>query len=196
LGERLRAGAAAAVQALKQQGVRLLAVSGDATAAVHAAARVAGISDARGDLSPEEKSEFIRQLQRNGCRVAMVGDGVNDAPALAAADLGVALHGEAVLATAGAAHVILMGADPRQVPAFFALARRVRRRIRLNLALAALYNLTSIPVAMAGWLTPLVAVSAMLLSSLSVTVSTLAMLRSKRPGRDRVAKQTLGQEAA
>jgi P-type E1-E2 ATPase len=135
-----------------------------------------GITQASGAMMPAQKAELIRRLRREGHRVAMVGDGVNDAPALATADLGVAVHAGGALG-AEAAQVTLMQSDPAQMETFLGLAGRVNRKIHQNLAFTFLYNVIAIPVAMSGLLSPLVAVSAMLCSSLSVIGNTLLLMR-------------------
>ena len=133
-------------------------------------------------MQPENKSEFINTLQEQGYCVAMVGDGVNDVPALASADLGIAVHSGHRIGME-ASGITLMGNDPAQMLTFSELASHVSRTIQQNLVFTFLYNLISIPIAMSGLLNPLVAVSAMLMSSLSVTGNTLYLTR-------RVAKQT------
>jgi P-type E1-E2 ATPase len=131
-------------------------------------------------MLPTAKAEFIRDLKKSGHVVAMVGDGINDAPALAQSDLALAVHGGHLLAKE-AADVSLMRGDPRQVLDFLELAKKVNRKIQQNFFGAFLYNIISIPIAMSGLLTPLVAVSAMLLSSLSVIGNTLLLIKGKSP---------------
>ncbi len=177
-GDRIRDGSAAAVRQLTAGGYRLSVVSGDGAGATAAVAGQLGVSDASGDMTPAEKARHVQELRRSGYRVAMVGDGINDAPALASADLGVAVHGGGAVG-AEAAQVTLMKSDLRQLLGFFGLAGRVNRKIHQNLAFSFLYNAIAIPVAMAGLLSPLVAVTAMLCSSLSVIGNTLLLIKSQ-----------------
>jgi P-type E1-E2 ATPase len=137
-----------------------------------------GINAVRGDCSPVEKARFIETLRREGRSVAMVGDGVNDAPALASADLSVAVFAGRQLGEEAQA-VTLMQGDPCQMETFLGFAARVNRKIEQNLWGSLIYNLVAIPIAMAGWLSPLVAVVAMLLSSLSVTGNTLLLIHGE-----------------
>ena len=135
-----------------------------------------GIADALGELSPQDKAGFVAGLQQNGLRVVMVGDGINDAPALAMAHLSVAVHRDAAL-TQQAADLTLMRGDPGQLLDFMALAGQVNSKVAQNLACAWVYNLIGIPIAMSGLLNPLVAVTAMLLSSLTVIGNTLLLVK-------------------
>jgi heavy metal translocating P-type ATPase len=175
-GDEIRASSAAAVDRLKALGHRLTLVSGDADDTTALVGRLVGIDSARGGMLPREKAAFVEELQRKGACVAMVGDGVNDAAALAHADLAIAVHsggsfGEQI------SDLTLMRGEPGQLIDILALAERVNRKLRQNLAATFLYNTLSIPIAMTGLLNPLIAVSAMLLSSLSVIGNTLLLVR-------------------
>ena len=176
-GDRIRRGSLPAVRRLLQAGYRLSVVSGDGAVTTAAVAASVGIEDARGGASPADKAGWVKTLRQNGHRVAMVGDGINDAPALASADLGVAVHAGGTLG-ADTAHATLMQSDPLQLVTLLTLSRRVNRKIHQNLVFSFLYNTISIPVAMAGVLTPLVAVTAMLCSSLTVIGNTLFLIRN------------------
>jgi P-type E1-E2 ATPase len=140
-------------------------------------AQTIGLCDSRGNLLPADKAEYIDSLRQSGSRVIMVGDGVNDAAAMARAHLAAAVYAGSGLAAQEAAHITLMRGDPAQLLDFLPLSRRINRKVMQNLWCAWIYNLISIPVAMSGLLTPLVAASAMLLSSLTVIGNTLLLLR-------------------
>ena len=153
-------------------------VSGDGIVVTKAVAKTLGIPSALGGQLPWEKAQVIKKLQEGGDLVAMVGDGINDAPALTQADLAMAVWSGGHLGK-DAADVTLMRGDPSQISDFMSLAARVTRKVRQNLGCSFVYNVVSIPVAMSGLLTPLIAVSAMLLSSLSVIGNTLLLTRHK-----------------
>jgi heavy metal translocating P-type ATPase len=175
-GDRIRPTAVDSLKALRQMGKNLAMISGDEPRAVKFVADALGIQNYRGGLTPTEKAAFIGGLCQSGEITAMVGDGVNDAPAMAGADLAIAVHSGYPLGreTAG---IVLMRSDPAQLPELLVLARRVNRIINQNLYWALIYNLISLPVAVSGLLNPLVAVTAMLLSSLSVVGNTLRLTR-------------------
>ncbi|MCX5883957.1 MAG: cation-translocating P-type ATPase, partial [Deltaproteobacteria bacterium] len=175
-GDRIRPTALEALKALRQMGKKLALISGDEPRAVKFVADALDIRNFRGGLTPAEKAEFIRNLCQNGEKTAMVGDGVNDAPALAGADLAVAVHSGYPLGRESAG-IILMRGDPAQLPELLNLARSVSRIITQNLWWALIYNLISIPIAASGLLNPMVAVIAMLLSSLSVVGNTLRLIK-------------------
>lgn len=174
----LRPGAAGATDALARAGHHLHTITGDGPGPARMIAASLGIPRWRAELSPLDKSAYINDLRQAGGRVAMVGDGVNDAAALAAADLGVALYAGHPLGHE-VSDITLMAGDPRQLLDFNRLAVDVHRKIRQNLGWSMVYNLVSIPIAMSGWLTPLVAVCAMLISSLSVTLNTYGLVRRR-----------------
>ena len=167
----LRASARDLVSRLAQMGYRLHLISGDSPAAVKETAAILNIKRYKGGLLPQSKVEYLKTLQSLGARVAMVGDGINDAAALSQAQLAVAVHSGAPLARQVGA-VTLMRSDPFQLLDLLSWLQRVNRKIRQNLGWAWVYNLIAVPMAMAGWLTPLIAVTAMLLSSLTLIVNT------------------------
>ncbi|HEX5451616.1 MAG TPA: copper-translocating P-type ATPase, partial [Candidatus Limnocylindrales bacterium] len=186
----LRAGAREAVSALRAMGLEPWLLTGDRPGPALAAAQAAGIAPDRviAEVLPGEKADRVRGLQAVGHRVAMVGDGVNDGPALAAADLGIAVGGGSDVARA-AAGITLVGDDPRSVPAALTLARATLRTIRQNLLWAFGYNVVLIPVAMGVLypftgllLDPVLAAAAMALSSVSVVGNALR-LRGATPAR-------------
>ncbi|MFC1877777.1 heavy metal translocating P-type ATPase [Thermodesulfobacteriota bacterium] len=180
-GDAVRASSKTVVEELKNRGLKLALISGDSQQSTRKMGNIVGISECRGSMLPENKSEFINTLRDQGHHVAMVGDGVNDVPALACADLGIAVHSGHRIGME-ASGITLMGNDPAQILTFSSLALHVSRTIKQNLVFTFLYNMISIPIAMSGLLNPLVAVSAMLMSSLSVTGNTLYLTR-------RVSKQ-------
>jgi P-type Cu+ transporter len=175
-GDQARPEAAEAVRQLHARGVRTVMVTGDNEAAAAAIARSLGIQDVRSQVLPEDKANVIAELRRGGHRVAMVGDGVNDAPALAAADLGIAM-GSGTDVAMHAAGVTLMRSDPRLVPAAIEISGRTYAKIRQNLFWAFVYNVVGIPLAAFGVLSPVIAGAAMALSSVSVVANTLLLKR-------------------
>ncbi|MFM9013896.1 MAG: HAD-IC family P-type ATPase, partial [Gemmatimonadota bacterium] len=177
----LRPTSAAAIAALRGAGLDVVLLSGDAPVVAQAVAREAGITQVVAGVLPEGKVAEVRRLQAEGRVVAMVGDGINDAPALAQADVGVAIGSGADVA-ASAADVVLMRGDLDGVVAAVALARRTMRTMRQNLFWAFAYNVVGIPVAAGvlapwtGWqLTPSLASAAMALSSVSVVTNALRL---------------------
>ncbi|MFP4650203.1 MAG: heavy metal translocating P-type ATPase [Desulfobacterales bacterium] len=164
------------VRELKQQGIKVAMVSGDSPQTVDAVGRTLDIDCCRGGMTPVQKADFVRSLRDQQYFTAMVGDGINDAPALAAADIGIAVHSGNNIGRK-APSVTFMGRDPESILDFQGLAGRVTRTVRQNLWFTFIYNAVAIPVAMSGLLNPLVAVGAMMLSSLSVTGNTLLLIR-------------------
>jgi len=175
-GDRLRADVPSVIEELQGRGYRLALVSGDGDRTTKAIGEEVGIRHSYGGKFPRDKADTIAGLQKQGQQVAMVGDGINDAPALVQADLSMAVHSGGQLSKE-AADITLMRAEPQQIIEFLDFAGQVNKKISQNLGLTFLYNAISIPIAMSGLLNPLVAVSAMLLSSLSVTGNTLLLVR-------------------
>lgn len=178
-GDKVREGVADLIAQLRDGGYGLHLISGDGRAASLSVGRQVGIDDVHGAMLPTDKAAYVGRLQSKGHQVVMVGDGINDAPALARADLSVAVHRDASLARQ-AANVTLMRGDPTQLMDFWKLAQRVNGKVVQNLGCAWVYNLVGIPIAMMGWLNPLIAASLMLLSSLTVIGNTLLLVRRRR----------------
>jgi Cu+-exporting ATPase len=171
-----RPGAREAVAALKRMGVEPVLVSGDGRGAVARVAAALGIERFEAEVTPAQKVARVTQLKSGGRVVGMVGDGINDAPALAAADVGIAMGSGTDIAL-NAAGIVLMRSDPRLVVDAIALSGATVRRIRQNLAWAFVYNVIGIPLAAFGALTPVIAAGAMALSSLSVVGNSLRLTR-------------------
>jgi len=180
VADRIRPGAPAAVARLHGLGVRVVLLTGDSRVTAEAVARSLRIADVRAEVLPGDKATEVRRLEAGGAHVAMVGDGVNDAPALAAASVGIAIGAgtDVAIETAG---VVLMRDDPADVATALTLARRVRRKIKQNLFWAAIYNAIAIPVA-AGALYPSLGIllqpawAALAMSASTVTVTVNALL--------------------
>ena len=181
--DKLRPQARDAIGELRELGMRVAMLSGDAAGAVAAIARDLGLADgdARGALSPEDKADAIVAMQAAGARVAFVGDGINDAPALARADVGLAMGGGSDIALETARLALLRG-DPRDVAAAIRLARATQNTIRQNLFWAFAYNVVLVPLAAFGIVHPMFAAAAMGASSLFV-VGNSALLRRSTDGR-------------
>ncbi|MEJ6023588.1 heavy metal translocating P-type ATPase [Ramlibacter sp. PS4R-6] len=168
--EALRADAAPAVASLRRAGVAVELLSGDRPAAVERMARAAGIDAAQGARTPESKLARVVGLQAHGRRVAMAGDGMNDGPVLARADVSIAL-GDAVPLAQARCDFIVPGGQVVAVPQLLALSRRTRAVVRENLAWAAAYNFVCVPLAVIGWMPPWLAGIGMAASSLLVVLN-------------------------
>jgi len=177
------------VAALRRMGLRVLMLTGDRPETARAVARAVGIDEVRARVQPDGKAAVVRELQEKGANVVMAGDGINDAPALAQADLGIAMGAGADIAMA-AGDVTLVRSDLRGVLAAVRLSRRTVRTIKENLALAFGYNILVIPLAAGAFfpllglqLDPMLAALAMALESLSVVGNSLRLRRfSADPG--------------
>lgn len=165
--DRLRPDAADVVAGLKAQGIRVTLLTGDRQVVAERIAQALGGVEVIAEVLPEDKDRVIAGLQAQGQRVAMVGDGVNDAPALVRADVGIAM-GSGTDVSIASADIVLMQAELARVPQAAALSRRTLRTIRQNIGISIVYNLIMVPLAMAALVTPLVAAVSMPLSSLAV----------------------------
>jgi P-type Cu2+ transporter len=173
-----------AIRALHALGVQVTMMTGDAREVANAVAAELGIDDVLAQVLPEDKARHVREIQESGRRVAMVGDGVNDAPALATADVGIAIGaGTDVAVEAG--HIVLVRSDPRDIPRIITLSRASYRKMVQNLWWAAGYNIVAIPLAagvLAPWgivLTPAIGAVLMSLSTIIVAINAQLLRRSK-----------------
>ncbi|MDC7699746.1 heavy metal translocating P-type ATPase [Vogesella indigofera] len=176
VADTLKPEASEAIALLKQQHIKVVMLSGDNQRTADAIARQLGIERVIAEVLPEDKVKVIQQLQQEGEVVAMVGDGVNDAPALATADIGIAIgSGSDVAKETGG--IILIRNDVRDVENAIRLSRATMRKIKQNLFWAFIYNSIGIPIAALGFMNPMVAGAAMALSSLSVIVNSALLKR-------------------
>jgi Cu2+-exporting ATPase len=175
LGDELREDAGDLVRSLQASGCRVSLLSGDADGAVRQVAAALGIDEAHGGMTPQDKHDHLVALQKTGAIVAMVGDGVNDAPVLAQAQVSVAMGGGTELAR-NQADIVLLGEQIGRLLDAVLLARRTQRIVGQNLAWAFAYNVSAIPLAMLGWITPWMAGIGMSASSLLVVLNAMRLL--------------------
>ncbi len=184
IADKVKDDAVEAISELKKLGLKVIMLTGDRLETAKAVANKVGIEEVYAELDPEEKSYVIRGLQKKGFRVLMAGDGVNDAPSLSKADVGVAMSTGADLSKE-AGDIVLVQADLRKIPVVLKIAKKVDRRIRFNLFWAFVYNLTLVPIAAGALasigltLKPEMSALAMALSSISVTLSSYMLSRWK-----------------
>lgn len=178
-GDALKTSAAAAIELLQRQGITTVLISGDNQGSAANVGEQLGIAKVYAQILPDEKANIVMQLKLNGGLVAMVGDGLNDAPALAVADVGIAMSGgtDVAMHTSG---ITLMRGDPALVAQAIEISKRTYAKIRQNLFWAFIYNVVGIPLAALGLLSPVIAGAAMALSSFSV-VSNALLLKLWRP---------------
>jgi Cu2+-exporting ATPase len=174
LGDELRPEARGLLCRLNEMGCHVSMLSGDSIEAVGQVAAALDVADAHGSMTPQGKHDFIAKLQERGAVVAMVGDGVNDAPVLAQAQVSIAMGGGTELAR-NQADIVLLCEDLSRLADAVALARRTQRVVRQNLAWSFAYNLSAIPLAMLGWITPWMAGIGMSASSLLVVANALRL---------------------
>jgi Cu+-exporting ATPase len=181
-GDALKPDARAAIDALRALGVKTLLLSGDNRGSAQAVAAQLGIDEVRAEVLPQDKAALVAERRQDGSVVAMVGDGLNDAPALAAADVGIAM-GTGTDVAMHAAGITLMRGRVGLVAEAIDLSRRTSAKIRQNLFWAFVYNVVGIPLAALGPLNPVIAGAAMALSSVSVVTNALTLRSWKPTGR-------------
>lgn len=177
-GDAVKASAADAVARLQRLGIKTVLVTGDNRGSAQAVGQLLGIDQIEAEVLPEDKANIVARLKLGGERVAMVGDGINDAPALAAADVGIAMSTGTDVAM-HAAGVTLMRGNPALVADAIDISRRTYAKIRQNLFWAFIYNVVGIPLAAFGLLSPMIAGAAMAFSSVSVVTNALMLRRWK-----------------
>jgi P-type Cu+ transporter len=175
-GDEPKPSAALAVAALKKIGIRSVLITGDNAGSANAVAQAVGITEVYADVLPENKAAIVQQLKAGGKKVAMVGDGINDAPALAAADVGIAMSTGTEVAM-HTASITLMRGDPALVADAIDISKLTHAKIRQNLFWAFAYNVVGIPLAALGYLNPVLAGAAMAFSSVSVVSNALLLRR-------------------
>ena len=177
-GDKIKPSASAAIQGLHQLGIETSLITGDNAGSAEAIAGQLGIDEVWSEVLPEEKANTINELKNRGNVVAMVGDGINDAPALAAADVGIAMATGTDVAMHAASLTIMRG-DPALVPQAIDISRKTYSKIRQNLFWAFIYNVIGVPLAAMGLLNPMIAGAAMAFSSVSVVGNALLLKRWK-----------------
>jgi len=177
-GDTVKASARTAIAQLQQQGIRTVLVTGDNRGSAELVGGQLGIDEIRADVLPEDKARIVGELKAGGATVAMVGDGINDAPALAAADVGIAMSTGTDVAM-HAAGITLMRGDPALVSDAIDISRKTYAKIRQNLFWAFFYNAVGVPLAAFGLLNPMIAGAAMALSSVSVVTNALMLRKWK-----------------
>jgi Cu+-exporting ATPase len=177
-GDTLKTTSSLAILGLQQKGIATVLISGDNQGSASSIAQQLGIGQVYAQVLPEDKATIVQRLKQAGGLVAMVGDGINDAPALAAADIGIAMSSGTDVAM-HAAGITLMRSDPALVVDAIDISKRTYAKIRQNLFWAFIYNVVGIPLAAFGLLSPVVAGGAMALSSFSVVSNALLLKRWK-----------------
>ncbi|MBA7480583.1 Copper-exporting P-type ATPase [subsurface metagenome] len=176
VADRVKDSSRRAIQALKEMGLQVYMITGDNRRTAEAIGREVGVADIMAGVLPERKAQAVEEIHKQGKIVAMVGDGINDAPALVTADIGMAM-GTGTDIAMEAADITLMNGDLMSVPTAIRLSQRTMRKIKQNLFWAFFYNIVGIPIAALGMLNPIIAGAAMAFSSVSVVSNSLSLRR-------------------
>jgi Cd2+/Zn2+-exporting ATPase len=186
IADEIRPGTSEAISMLKKSGVKkIIMLTGDNPTVAAAVAREIGVDDYQAELLPEHKMEIVRRFQKEGQRVAMIGDGINDAPALAQADIGVAMGAAGTAVAIETAGVTLMSDDLGGVVDFVQMSQKVLRRIKLNIFFSIIYNVIGLTLSILGLLTPILAVTFQEAGCLTVVLSSTLLLWTKTSSRPR-----------
>jgi Cu+-exporting ATPase len=178
LADPIKSDSKSAIDALHRMNLRTMLLTGDNQATAQHIAKAVGIDEVRAQVRPDQKAQAIRDLKSTGIKVAMVGDGINDAPALATADLGIAIgSGSDIAKETG--DIVLVSGSLTGIAVSIRLSRATMRKIRQNLFFAFIYNVAAIPLAAMGMLSPLIAAAAMALSDITVLGNALLLRRTK-----------------
>ncbi len=189
VADRVRAGTAGTISLLKKTGIRqVIMLTGDNLSVARAVAAEIGVDEFRAELLPEQKLEIVQKLQAEGHRVGMVGDGINDAPALAQADVGIAMGAAGTDVAIETAGVTLMSNDLGRIVELIAMSKAVLRRIKLNIFFSIVYNVIGLSLSLAGLLTPILAVTFQEAGCITVVLSSTLLLL-KKPGGIKESKQ-------
>lgn len=178
VADRVKDSSRRAIQVLKEMGLQVYMITGDNRRTAEAIGREVGVADIMADVLPERKAQAVEEIRKQGKIVAMVGDGINDAPALVTADIGMAM-GTGTDIAMESADITLMNGDLMSVPIAIQLSQRTMRKIKQNLFWAFFYNIVGIPIAALGMLNPIIAGAAMAFSSVSVVSNSLSLRRFK-----------------
>jgi len=176
VADRVKDSSRRAIQVLKEMGLQVYMITGDNRRTAEAIGREVGVADIMAEVLPERKAQAVEEIRNQGKIVAMVGDGINDAPALVTADIGMAM-GTGTDIAMESADITLMNGDLMSVPAAIQLSQKTMRKIKQNLFWAFFYNIVGIPIAALGMLNPIIAGAAMAFSSVSVVSNSLSLRR-------------------